>query len=198
MWILHKIFEDKRITISVLMVWLVVALVGFQSIDLFHTQFMTFGPSPETKLMTLTIDTWGKWSMVAITSFVSTCISDFTGDALIPWVTNCVQDYKAKYIPYSKITIYIILQLYAVYCNCASIFAISLMMSQIDFLMIRLAGDLLVNSFTTWKFLRHKIVDARLYELEGRGGSRAPCDASVMEMTSPLDEEAHPLQENGA
>ena len=79
-----------------------------------------------------------------------------------------------------------------------SIFSVALLMSQIDFLLIRLAADLLVNTWTTFKFLRHKDVNQRLYDLEGRGNLRAPFDASAMEMTSPLDEEAHPLQENGA
>ena len=195
MWVLDKAFSDKRVTISILMVWLVIALTGFQSIDLFHSQFMSFGPSPGTKLMTLTIDTWGKWTLVAITSFVSTCISDFTGDALIPWITNCVQDYKARYLPYPKFTIYIILQLYSIYINIFSIFGISLMMSQIDFLIIRLVADLCINTLTTFYFMRNKEHNPRLYELEGRGAARSPNDCNVMEMTSPLDEESHPLQE---
>ena len=45
------------------------------------------------------------------------------------------------------------------------------------------------------RFLRHKHVDLRLYEMEGRGATRSPNDCNVMEMTSPLDEESHPLQE---
>ena len=90
---------------------------------------------------------------------------------------------------------YLVLQTWSVYCAAMSVFSVALLTSQIDFLIIRLIADLLINSLTTWKFLKHKIVDTRLYELESRGGSRSPCDASVMEMTSPLDEEAHPLQE---
>jgi hypothetical protein len=49
-----------------------------------------------------------------------------------------------------------------------SIFSVSLLMSQIDFLLIRLVADLIVNTFTTFKFLRAKEVNRRLYELEGR------------------------------
>jgi hypothetical protein len=40
-------------------------------------------------------------------------------------------------------------------------------MSQIDFLLIRLVADLGVNTFTTFKFLRGKEVNQRLYEAEG-------------------------------
>jgi hypothetical protein len=49
-----------------------------------------------------------------------------------------------------------------------SIFSVSLLMSQIDFLLIRLVADLIVNTFTTFKFLRTKEVNKRLYDLEGR------------------------------
>ena len=94
-----------------------------------------------------------------------------------------------------------------------SIFSVALLMSQIDFLLIRLAADLIVNSYTTFRsvlsiglqivfqltpchphrFLKNKEHNPHGYQVEGRGASRAPCDSSVMEMTSPLDEEAHPL-----
>jgi hypothetical protein len=48
-----------------------------------------------------------------------------------------------------------------------SIFSVGLLMSQIDFLLIRLAADLMVNTFTTFKFLRGKEVNFRMYEAEG-------------------------------
>jgi hypothetical protein len=32
--------------------------------------------------------------MVAIASFLSTCINDFSSDSLIPFIQNCVQDHK--------------------------------------------------------------------------------------------------------
>jgi hypothetical protein len=47
-----------------------------------------------------------------------------------------------------------------------SIFSVGLLMSQIDFLLIRLAADLMVNTFTTFKFLTNKEVNRRLYYAE--------------------------------
>ena len=44
-----------------------------------------------------------------------------------------------------------------------SIFSIGLLMSQIDFLLIRLLADLIVNSFTTFNFLKNKEYNKRLY-----------------------------------
>ena len=42
-------------------------------------------------------------------------------------------------------------------------------MSQIDFLLIRLLADLIVNSFTTFKFLKFKEYNRRLYYNEHNG-----------------------------
>jgi len=162
---LDLIFDDKRLAISILMIWMLGVVGSFQSIDLLHSQFMTFGPSPHTKFMTLNIDTWHKWTLLATATFANTCVTDFMSDAIVPWVQNTVQDHKAKYLPYRKFTCYVIAQLWTVYCSVMSIFAISLMTSQIDFLIVRMVADLLTNTFTTYKFMRHKIVDKGRYSL---------------------------------
>jgi len=180
---LDHAFENKKITVGLLITWMCIALIGFQSIDMFHSDFFHVGPSEKTKLMALSLNSWTRWWMVAIASFVSTCINDFSSDSLIPFIQNCVQDHKTKYIPYSKWTIYVLLQLYSLYASFASVISISLMMSQIDFILIRLAADLLINSYTTWKFLKNKEVNYRLYQQEGHGM------AEVMEMTEALGTE---------
>jgi hypothetical protein len=56
--ILDRVFDDKRIAITVLMVWLVIVLFSFNTIGLFHSDFMRFGPSSTTRIMTITIATW--------------------------------------------------------------------------------------------------------------------------------------------
>ena len=149
------------------MVWLIIVLISFNTIGLFHSDFMRFGPHPTTKIMTLTIDTWHNWWLVALASFMSTCVNDFFGDSLSPFFLNTIQDHKTKYLPYSKTTCYIILQLWSTYCCLMSIFSVGLLMSQIDFLLIRLVADLAVNTFTTFKFLKGKEVNLRMYEAEG-------------------------------
>jgi len=185
MLFLDRVFDDKRIAITLLMIWLVILLVSFNTIGLFHSDFMRFGPSENTKIMSLTIRTWDDWILVTCASFFSTCVNDFFSDALAPFFTNTIQDHKTKYLPYSKTTCYIILQLYSAYCCLMSVFSVGLLMSQIDFLLIRLAADLFVNTFTTFKFLRSKEVNRARYEQEG----------TPMETTSSssLPEESHPL-----
>ena len=187
--ILDRVFDDKRIAITLLMVWLVVVLFSFNSIGLFHSDFMRFGPSSTTRIMTITIATWHDWWPVAMASFLSTCVNDFFGDSLSPFFPNTIQDYKTKYLPYSKTTCYVILQLWSTYCCLMSIFSVGLLMSQIDFLLIRLVADLGVNTFTTFKFLKGKEVNRSLYEAEGNHAiAHADNHSSANELTEVLSE----------
>jgi hypothetical protein len=160
---LDAIFDDKRLSISLLMVWLVGSVFLLQTLDLMHSDFMTLGPSAHSRFMTLSIDTWHKWAIMATATFANTCVSDFMSDAIMPWIQNTVQDHKTKYLPYNKFTCYMISQLWNVYCGIMSIFSISLMTSQIDFLLIRMLADLITSTFTTYKFMRHKVVDRIKY-----------------------------------
>jgi hypothetical protein len=57
-----------------------------------------------------------------------------------------------------------------------SIFSIGLLMSQIDFLLIRLLADLIVNTFTTFKFLKNKEHNKRLYYADQNFGSTSQAD----------------------
>lgn len=162
---LDLVFDDKRLAISILMIWMVIVTSSLQNLDLMHAEFMTFGPSNHTKFMTLSINTWDKWWLLAGATFANSCVSDFMADAIAPWIQNTIQDHKAKYLPYRKFTCYTICQLWAVYCSVMSIFAISLMTSQIDFLIVRMFADLMTNTFTMYKFMRNKQVDRHKYAL---------------------------------
>ena len=161
---LSVIFDDKRLVISILFVWLSIVLGVFSHLGIWNTAFMSVGPSEETQFMNLTLNTWFRWSCVAVFTFLSTTINDFSGDAIGPWIQNTLQDHKTKYLPYSKLTCWFISQFWAVYCSIMSVFSLFVMMSQIDFLLIRAFADVLVNSYTTWKFIRNKRTSRKRYE----------------------------------
>ncbi len=91
------IFDDKRICVTVLVVWLAVVCAGSYYIGLMDTKFVRFGPSPTTGLMGLKIDTWTSWSCVALFTFVNTVINDFSSDSIGPFLTNVIADHKTKY-----------------------------------------------------------------------------------------------------
>lgn len=133
--------------------------------------FMTFGPSEHTHFGGFCIDDWTKWTSMALFSFLNTGINEFLGSALVPFFTNTIEDHKTKYIPYSKGMCIIISQTHTIYCHVMGVFGIFLMLSQIDFLMIRLAADLIVNHYTVTMFLKNKETSEVMYHQEYTHGN---------------------------
>jgi hypothetical protein len=160
---MDRIFDDKRIAVSFLMIWLVIVVCVFKDIGLLDTKFMSMGPSEKTVFMGMVLDTWYKWGLVACFTFVNTSINDFMSDAISPWILNTITDHKTRFLPYAKPTCLAISQLWAVYCNVMGVFGLFLAMTQVDFVFIRMAADLTVNVYTNLRFMRNKVTCAERY-----------------------------------
>jgi hypothetical protein len=160
---IDKVFDDKRVTITVLVVWFVIVMVLFSSIGLFTTNYMAIGPNENLTYMGMPLNTWPRYNAVLIFVVISTAINDLAGDAISPWILTCVCDVKSRVIPYSKSTCLLITQVWSCYCGVMSIASISLVFSQFDLLAVRLIVDLVVNQYTTMRFLRNKTHSAAEY-----------------------------------
>ena len=55
-----RVFDDKRLAVTVLMVWLIIVMTVFKDIGLLDTSFMQFGPCVTAKFMGVVLDTWYK------------------------------------------------------------------------------------------------------------------------------------------
>jgi hypothetical protein len=172
------LFDDKRVITVFLMVWLSIVLVVFKDIGLLETTFMTLGPSETTVFMGVKLNTWYKWGLVATFTFINTSVNDFVSDALSPWILNTITDHKTRFIPYSKLVCLLITQTWSVYCNIMSVFGIFLAMSQIDFVLIRMVADLMVNAYTTTKFMRNKTFCPEQYRRNCEEGSEMKAQKS--------------------
>lgn len=159
----QKFFDDKRYTSVILITWMVLVWCIFTELGLMEANFIHFGPGEHVHVMGLVLDTWYKWGCIVVFTFVSTSINAFVGDAIMPFITNTIQDHKTRYIPYSKVTCIIITQTWTVYCCVMGVFALFVMLSQIDFMLVRIVGDVLVNIYTSYSFMRNKKVDRERY-----------------------------------
>ncbi|MBC49772.1 MAG: hypothetical protein CMF24_08640 [Ilumatobacter sp.] len=161
---LRLLFEDQRLLVGMLTVWTVLSsAVCYYIMLVDHSPFLSFGPNTRTVLFGVKLDSWFKWWVVAIYTFISTTIAAFASDAIVPWVTNTIQDHKTKYIPYPPWVCIVIIQLFTVYAVIMSVIGLFVALSQVDFMIIRLAADLIVNHVTTLYFVHGKIVDAARY-----------------------------------
>jgi len=192
------LFDDKRLAVALLMVWLAVVVAAFKDLGLLDTKFMTVGPSPNTVFMGVALDTWYKWNMVAAFTLVNTSINDFMSDAISPWILNTITDHKAKYLPYSKLTCLCITQLWSIYCNIMSVFGLFLAMTQVDFVLIRMAADLTVNMYTNLKFMRNKVTCSERYKQDCGGGSEMSSMSSFNLELGPGDDVDMPMLRSAA
>jgi hypothetical protein len=162
---LDTLFDDKRVLCLLIAAWTTCVSVIFICIMIDdNSPFLSFGPNPGTVLFGFKLDTWTKWGCIAMYTFVATCIADFTSDSVGPFVTNTIQDHKNLYIPYSKTTCVCIVQVFAVYAIIMNTISLFVALSQIDFMMIRMSADLMVNYYTCHRFMRNKTVNPDLYD----------------------------------
>lgn len=171
--VLDGIFEDKRLASVVLLTWLCTVIAVFKQLGMFDSAYMNLGPSPKTVFMTVTLDTWYRWGLVAWFTFINTCMNDFFSDAISPWLLNTVIDHKARYLNYPKAVCLLISQVWSIYCAVMGVLGLMVALSQIDFVLIRLLADLLVNTYTNLKFMQNKVYDAnKYYNLDVERGGR--------------------------
>ena len=153
---LNKVFDDQRLMIASVWVWLVIVLVIFSQMGLFHSEFIRFGPSPTTTYVGISLDTWEKWSAVAIFSAVSSFMNDMANESVEPFFLCVIRDVKGRYIPFSKMTCVLLTQAWTIYSSVMSLFALYTFFSQVDFVIIKLIVGLLVNMYSTMRYLRNK------------------------------------------
>ena len=163
---LDAIFDDKRVLAVLIAGWTCAICVIFICIMIDdESPFLSFGPNEKTVLFGFKLDTWTKWACVALYTFVSTCIADFTSDSVGPWITNTIQDHKNMYLPYSKWTCVWIVQTFSMYAIIMGTIHLFVALSQIDFMLMRMFADLLVNYYTTKRFMQFKQVDPKKYAM---------------------------------
>jgi len=158
------LFNDRRVVVAFLGLWTVLCCAVFLHIMFLDgSAFLVVGPNKQTRLFNVPLDTWPKWWCVAVYTFVSTCIAAFASDSVAPFIVNTVQDHKTRYIPYTKTTCLIIIQVWTTYAVIMGTIGLFVALTQIDFLVIRLVADLIINFVTTTYLLHDKVFDVDLY-----------------------------------
>jgi hypothetical protein len=190
-------FTDKRITCIIVILWIGISIGFYDELGAFdELDFLTLGPSNHTKFMGATLDTWPKWGYVASFSLLNTCVNEFVNDALVPWVQNTIQDHKTRALPYGKLTCVSINIMFTIYTQVTMLFSMFLYMSQIDFLLLRIAGDIFVTLYSTHMFLKAKKVDPEAYAKESSNNNANQDRCIVPLICSPfamLNTESNPI-----
>lgn len=159
----QKLFYGQKYTLIILYVWILILISIIFILGINKTDYINFGPSVEAKFISVPIDNWYKWFLIAFFMFFNTVINVFIIETVYPWIANTVQDHKNIYLPYNKKTCLFICQSYYLYNNIFYMFNIFGMFIQIDFLFIKMFADLLTSYFTTSQYLKYKEYDENKY-----------------------------------
>lgn len=194
-----NIFDNKLLICGFLLLWTCASSTVFCIIMIKDgSNFLLLGPNEHNQLFGVKMDTWFKWWVTAIYTFVSTSIAAFASDSLCPFFTNVIEDHKTKHIPYSKFTCLMIVQVFTIYGVIMSVIGMFVALTQVDFMFIRIAADLIVNAHTTYYFLRGKVVNEALYNEWKNSHIRTDDSQWVIfdDADQKLDESEHKLLPN--
>jgi hypothetical protein len=150
------LFNDKRLTALVMIMWSFVVLVIFFSLGVLHSTFFRFGPSDKLHFMTVPIDTWGEWILLSLYCCLDTLIKSFGHDAVIPWATTTIVDSKTRTLPYSKLTCLLIIETFYGYVHLSYFFKFFLSFTQFDFVFISTVSDMTMKVYSYSSYMENK------------------------------------------
>jgi len=198
-----NLFDNKLRICAGLMMWTIASCSVFCFIMVKDgSNFLTVGPNASNQLLGVKMDTWFKWWVTAIYTFVSTSIAAFASDSLCPFFSNVIEDHKTKFIPYTKFQCLLIVQCFTIYGVIMSVIGMFVALTQVDFMLIRIAADLIVNCNTTYYFLRGKEVDPQRYDSwksSGCNNKERGCESSCSLhkiLTAVDEEEVHACEDD--
>lgn len=164
---IDQLFNNKHLVCKVLLLWLLLVVVLFVVLANSGTQFFTLGPSPNTLLLGIVIDTWGKWLTVSFLTFSNTIITEYVYECLQPWILTTVCDHKSVCIPYSKRVMLYICVVSSSYRTIMQVVMMYIMLAHVDFLLVRFVADIAITILTSQHFLRDKVHDAEGFRRAG-------------------------------
>ena len=154
------VFSDKRVTAALLCVWMFVILVIFAYMGVFRASaFFNIGPSPTLHFMSVNVDTWAEWCLLAGFCFVDSMVKTFGHDSIVIWSIHTVCDPKCVDLPYPKWVCMAIIEMYYVYIYVSGVFKFFISLSQIDFVVINHLSDLLMKGYTYSSYMYAKKYD---------------------------------------
>ena len=164
---------DKLLLMCLLLLWLAGTMVAYAWLGVFGSDYFRVGPSPTLLFLSTPIDTWRKWAVLVLFRATSTIFEVGTMDMVGPWMLTRLQDEDKPQLPYAKWKCALIVQLYFLYANVNSVFAIFLTLTQADIAAAEIiAHVLIVQAWTLPQWMRGKAYAPPDFRtLLGTGGS---------------------------
>jgi len=153
--ILKKYYIKHALILAILWIIFVIFLIIIYSSN--NIIFLHFGPTNDSKFIIYEINTWTKWTLLMIYSFLSQFIHSILNSTLHSFIVNVVRDHKTIYNGTIKYPLLITI-VYKIYYWIHYICNIFLILTyQLQFYIPALIADIMVGIFITKKYLYYKI-----------------------------------------
>jgi len=153
---LSRIFHDKRCVALIFFAWSCFVLSMFAYMGIMSSSFVHFGPSSHIKFLNYQIDTWSKWSIVALFTLLDSFMLELAHEAIYPWEINSVLDPKTKTLPYSKAVCICIIESYYLHGLMVGPFTFWIHVTQLDFVLIKSTVVTLTHAYSHYQYIKDK------------------------------------------
>jgi len=129
------------------------------------TTFYKFGPSSTFVILSISIDTPLKYSIVVLYCILDTFITAFLYQVVTPWLTLVVHDTTVSKTHLSYFLIYEIALISRIYAWVDWLLYINILLSQIDVALIQLLTDALCTIYITYVYLESSVQEVPVVEI---------------------------------
>jgi hypothetical protein len=148
---------DVRTGAVIVTLWSAVIVVLGGVLGFFNSPFFQFGPSETAVFFSQPINTWPRWCGIVVYTLVQQLVSTYALETISPWMMNQVQNRRVRTLRESEPMTLSIVSFWYLYMWISRVVSIQILLSQIDFLILVLAVDLLTTFLVTkFYYLRDK------------------------------------------
>jgi len=151
---------EPHVVCSALRVWLciILAILGFAfqnhtATDVDSSTFFSFGPNVNLYVLNIPVHTWPRYGSVIVYTLCSTLFRTLHSEVLSPWIVNSVQtsDPKSVYVQNYALSV---VTVSVIFTWLDWFMSLKILLSQLDFLLVEVGGNLLVTLYTTQHYTR--------------------------------------------
>ena len=117
---------------------------------------LNFGPSEERYFMAIHINTWFKWILFGLLIMLDKFINSISVDIIGTWINNNLHNESVTYLTYNRLKTFFIADFYSFYFNIRYIITLKLLISQIDYAILRALTDVIATHYTVFLHIKDK------------------------------------------
>ena len=114
------------------------------------------GPSEDRYFMAIHINSWFKWVLFALLIMVDKFINSISVDIIGNYINNNLHNENVRYLLYNRFNTFFIADLYSFYFNIRYIITLKLLISQIDYAILRAFTDVIATHYSISLHIKNK------------------------------------------